>query len=91
VIAYSPLGRGHVLKDEKIIEIARKHNKTPAQVCLRWLYEKGIASIPKASSVKRLKENIDILDFSLGKDAEKIDALNRNFRFVNPSFSDFDY
>jgi len=91
VIAYSPLGRGHVLKDEKIIEIARKHNKTPAQVCLRWLYEKGIASIPKASSVKRLKENIDIFDFSLGKDAEKIDALNRNFRFVNPSFSDFDY
>jgi diketogulonate reductase-like aldo/keto reductase len=91
VIAYSPLGRGNLLKDEKIVEISKKHGRTPAQVCLRWLYEKGIASIPKASSAKKLKENIRIFDFRLGKDAEKIDGLNRNFRFVNPDFSDFDY
>ena len=91
VIAYSPLGRGNLLKDQKIAEVAEKHGKTPAQVCLRWLYEKGIASIPKASSPKRLKENIEIFDFKLGKDMDKIDRLNRNFRFVNPDFSDFDY
>jgi len=91
VIAYSPLGRGNLLKDERIVEIAEKHDKTAAQVCLRWLYEKGVASIPKASSAKRLKENIEIFDFKLEKDVEKIDRLNRNFRFVNPDFSDFDY
>ncbi|MBU5687906.1 MAG: aldo/keto reductase [Candidatus Aenigmarchaeota archaeon] len=92
IIAYSPLGRGNILKDDVLVRIARKHNKTTAQVCLRWLYQKGIAAIPKSSSVERLKENIDIFDFSLDqKDVKEIDGLNRNIRFVNPVFSDFDY
>lgn len=92
MIAYSPLGRGKILSDSILAEIANKHNKTPAQVCLRWLCQKGISSIPKTSSIERLKENIDIFDFSLDdSDIRKIDSLNKNMRFVNPDFAEFNY
>lgn len=92
VIAYSPLGRGRVLNDDVLINIGNKYKKTSSQVCLRWLYQKGIAAIPKSSSVERLEKNIDIFDFSLDeKDVKEIDGLNKNMRFVSPSFADFDY
>ncbi len=91
VIAYSPLGRGNLLNDQVINKIALKHKKTPAQICLRWLFEKGVASIPKASSIERLKENLNIFDFELKDDVRVIDSLNKNQRFVNPVFSDFEY
>jgi len=92
IIAYSPLGRGKLLNDQSIARIAQECKKTPAQVCLRWLYQHEIASIPKSSSAEKLKENIDIFDFELKKDQMKrIDELNKGMRFVNPEFSDFDY
>ena len=63
--AWSPLGRGALLSDERIGELAAKYNRTPAQVLLRFLLDRGIPVIPKASSVARMKENMEVMDFGL--------------------------
>jgi len=79
VTAYSPLGRGRVLQDPVVREIAKKHARTPAQVCLRWALQKGAVVIPKASSVEHLRENLRIFDWELSeRDMRMLDALNRN-------------
>lgn len=65
VQAWSPLGRARVLKDERVAAIAQKHGKTPAQILLRFLLDRDIAVIPKASSIERMKQNLDVFDFHL--------------------------
>ena len=59
--------------------------RSSAQVLLRWGLQRGTAVIPKTSQLERLRENIDVFDFSLS-DAEMnaISALNRNRRFNDP-------
>ncbi|XP_051160756.1 aldo-keto reductase family 1 member B1 isoform X2 [Leptopilina boulardi] len=87
VTAYSPLGsRGlatlfgkieivpNLLLDPTIHEIATKHNKTPAQIALRFILEKNISVIPKSRNTERIYENIDIFDFEL--DSEDVIELN---------------
>jgi len=71
--SWSPLGRGGALSDPLIIEIARKHQKTPAQIIIRWHIDNGLAVIPKSSSRARQAENLDVFDFSL--DAEDMHAI----------------
>ena len=80
VEAYSPLGHGSLpeLVEESILKkIAKAHNKTAAQVALRFIVQKGIPIIPKSSHSERIEQNFDILDFSLTeeeiKDIEKLD------------------
>jgi 2,5-diketo-D-gluconate reductase A len=81
VEAWSPLGRGNVLGDPTIDDIARRYGMTPAQVVLRWHIERGDIVFPKSVSQARIRENIDIFDFELaGADVEAISALNRNQR-----------
>lgn len=77
--AWSPLGRAsNVINDEKITEIADKHNKTIPQVILKWHIQNGVVPIPKSTSVARQFQNIDIFDFYLDSDdLEKIDMLTR--------------
>jgi diketogulonate reductase-like aldo/keto reductase len=58
--ACCPLARGKVLKDPTFNEIARKYGKSPAQVSLRWLLQKGAIVIPKSSSREQLRENMDL-------------------------------
>lgn len=59
-------------------DLAKKHNKTVAQILLRHLIQKGVAAIPKSSNAKRLRENIQIFDFVLdGDDVKRLDALDR--------------
>jgi 2,5-diketo-D-gluconate reductase A len=81
VEAWSPLGRGSVLADPTIDDIARRYDKTPAQVVLRWHIESGSIIFPKSVSASRIRENADIFDFELATDdVEAISALNRNQR-----------
>jgi 2,5-diketo-D-gluconate reductase A len=81
VEAWSPLGRGNVLSDPTIDDIARRYGKTPAQVVLRWHIERGDVVFPKSVTAARIRENIDIFDFELaGGDVEAISALNRDQR-----------
>ena len=68
VQAWSPLGRARVIKDESVALLAEKYRRTPAQILLRFLVQQDIAVIPKASSVERMKENMDIFDFEIEED-----------------------
>lgn len=63
--AWSPLGRAKVLQDDRITALAEKYGKSNAQVLLRFLNQRGIPVIPKASSMERMKANLDIFDFEL--------------------------
>ena len=66
--AWSPLGRGRVLNDSRVTAIAEKYGVTNARVLLRYLLQRGIPVIPKASSAERMKENLDIFGFELTED-----------------------
>ncbi|GAK48652.1 glyoxal reductase [Secundilactobacillus oryzae JCM 18671] len=82
--AWSPLGRGVVLDNPMIKKIAAHHDKTIAQVILRWQIQQGVAIIPKSKTPERIKENIDIFDFELAEDEMgMIDLLNKNQRTGN--------
>ena len=74
--AWSPIGRGNsqLLNEPILIEIAKKYNKTVAQVILRWHIEKGNIVFPKSSNPKHIKENFEIFDFKLTH--EEIDKIN---------------
>lgn len=75
VEAWSPLIKGD-LQLPLLLELAAKYGKTPAQLVLRWSIQHGFLPLPKASSVERMKENMDIFDFEIsGDDIEAMKAL----------------
>ena len=79
--AWSPLGRGQVLKDPVILALAAEHDRTPAQIILRWHLQLGNIAIPKASSSGRIRENFEVFDFELTPlDMSEIGGLERGFR-----------
>ncbi|MEV7451135.1 aldo/keto reductase, partial [Streptomyces nigra] len=80
--AWSPLGSGKgLLEVPAIVAIAQKHGRTPAQVVLRWHLQIGNVVIPKSVTPSRIKENIDVFDFSLDdEDLAAISALNEDRR-----------
>ena len=72
---------GAVLEDEVITGIARVHDKTPAQIVLRWHVQHDLIVIPKSKTPERIAENIKIFDFELSDDDMRaIDGLNRDHR-----------
>jgi len=78
--AYSPLTRGKRLKDERLVEIAGKYGKSPAQVILRWDLQHGVVPIPKAYREDHQRQNLDIFDFALDDiDMGTLDGLNEQF------------
>ncbi|KAG8196598.1 hypothetical protein JTE90_014159 [Oedothorax gibbosus] len=90
VQAYSSFGSRsgckELMSDPTVIKIAQYHNKTSAQVLLRWAIEHGLSVIPKTCNLERLKENMDIFDFSLtSEQLQKLDNLDRQTHFCwNP-------
>ncbi len=89
--AWSPLMQGNFLSVPTIHKIAEKYNKTPAQIILRWDIQHNVVTIPKSVHEDRIKENSEIFDFELDEeDINKIDALNKNYRFgPNPDKFNF--
>jgi len=82
--AWAPLGQGNkaLLENPELKKIANNHNKTVAQVILRWHLQRGIIIIPKSSKPKRIKENIQLFDFELSiEEMEKINQLNTGKRY----------
>ncbi|MDX6454777.1 MAG: hypothetical protein QOD48_884 [Gaiellaceae bacterium] len=76
--AYSPLGTGRHLSSDTVARIARRHERTPAQVLLRWCIERGIPVIPKSTHRERIAENAQLFDFRLSdQDIAELDALDR--------------
>ena len=82
--AWSPLGRRAVLGDPMIAKIGQHHDKTVAQVILRWELQHGILPIPKSQHAERIAENAQVFDFTLSTDEmSMIDLLNKYQRTGN--------
>lgn len=90
--AWSPIGgitfypgwgdqRVSVMDDPLLQQLAREHDKTAAQVMLRWHLEQGRSAIPKSTNSGRIAQNFDIFNFTLADDElARIDALDRGVR-----------
>lgn len=65
VQAWSPIGRGRVLNDELVAELAAKYGVTGGQVCLRFCVQEGVMPLPKASTPERMRENLRSLEFEI--------------------------
>lgn len=90
VTAYSPFGQSSELNNQLLVEISKKHDKTPAQIILRWLFQRNIISIPKSSNPNRIESNSQIFDFELSNsEVEEITNLGDKKRYINPPFSEF--
>ena len=93
VESYSPVARMHdkLIKNETLVSIADRHQKSVPQVIFRWDLQHEIVAIPKSSSLVRLKENISIFDFVLSdQEMDLIDLLNIDFRVrYDPDNCDF--
>lgn len=72
--AWSPLGQGQLLEDVTVRAIAAKHQRSPAQIILRWHLDNGFIVIPKSVTPARIRENFAVFDFHL--DADDIHQLN---------------
>ncbi|MGC0413748.1 2,5-diketo-D-gluconate reductase A [Streptomyces sp. SAI-195] len=79
--AWSPLAQGAVLKDEAITTAADRHGKSPAQVVLRWHLQLGNIVIPKSVTPARIRQNLDVFDFTLtAEEMTAIAGLDRDLR-----------
>ena len=77
--AYSPLTRGNKLNYPIIAEVARKYDKTPAQILIRWSLQHDVIVIPKSIHKDRIRENSQVFDFQLEpEDMKTLDSLNDN-------------
>ncbi|XP_051050751.1 aldo-keto reductase family 1 member C15 isoform X1 [Phodopus roborovskii] len=93
LVAYSALGSHrdpnwidsdspYLLEEPILKTVAKKHNRTPGQVALRYLLQRGIVVLAKSFNEKRIRENFQVFDFKLTpEDMKVIDSLNRNFRY----------
>ena len=80
--AWSPLGQGgDLLKNDTLVALAKKHDKSPAQVVLRWHVQLGHIVIPKSATPERIRSNIDVFGFQLSDEdmaaIAKLDAGKR--------------
>ncbi|XP_058388827.1 aldo-keto reductase family 1 member C15-like isoform X1 [Diceros bicornis minor] len=99
VVAYSALGSHrdpkwvekdspYLLEDPILNAIAKKHNRSPGQVALRYQLQRGVVVLAKSFNEKRIKENFQVFDFELtAEDMKAIDGLNRNFRYAKILFA----
>jgi len=77
--AWAPFGEGrnNMFKNEVLVDIGKKYNKSSAQVILRWLIQRGVIVACKSVHAERMKENFDVFDFELSlEDMEEIKKLN---------------
>jgi len=92
-MAWAPLGQGrnNLFADPVLTEIGAQYGKTPAQVALRWLTQRGIVAIPKSTHRERMEQNLDIFDFNLTPvDNQRIAEMNLTddgtVNFNDPNF-----
>jgi len=87
--SWSPLAQGDLLVNETISAVASRHERTPAQVILRWHLQLGNVVIPKSATPKRIRENFELFDFELSdEDMTEIAALDVGQR-IGPEPSTF--
>jgi 2,5-diketo-D-gluconate reductase B len=86
---YSPLAQGQVVEQPVLLEIARRHGASPAQIALAWLLsQEGVAAIPKAARPDSQRANLAAADIRLDDaDRTAIAALPKDQRFIKPAFA----
>ena len=96
IMAWAPLAQGDpdLLTNPILTALAERYNKTVQQVALRYLVQRGIIAIPKSTHIERMKQNLDVFDFSLTpEDMESIRPLDKpaDFRWShrNPELVKF--
>ncbi len=89
--AWSPMMQGNIFSVPTFIELAKKYNKSVAQIVLRWNLQKGVVTIPKSVNKDRIQANAAIFDFELStEDMTYLDSLDRGKRF-GPDPDTFDF
>jgi len=79
VEAYSPLTKGHKLRDPDLIRLGNNYGKSPAQILIRWALQHQLIVLPKSSNEQRIKENADVFDFEISdEDMAYLDGLDEN-------------
>jgi len=91
--AWSPLAQGLLLAEPVVLDIAARHERTPAQVVLRWHLQRGDVVFPKTVTPARMRENLVVFDFGLdGEDLAALDALDRGAEGrIGPDPDTFDF
>uniref|UniRef100_A0A1A8N6S2 NADP-dependent oxidoreductase domain-containing protein n=2 Tax=Nothobranchius TaxID=28779 RepID=A0A1A8N6S2_9TELE len=80
--AYSSLGKGELVSEPVIQEVAKSAERSPAQVLLRWAVQQGVPVLPKSSDPVRIQQNAEVFDFSLSQaDMDRLTALDRGHRY----------
>lgn len=89
VQAWSPLARGAMEEHPLIQSLAQKYGKSNAQICLRFLYQKGIMPIVKSADRNRMQENMDIFDFEMKReDIQMLECMPQStWQGEHPDFS----
>lgn len=78
--AYSPLTRAKRLTDERLIQLANKYGKSPAQLLIRWNLQQGTVPIPKANQKHHLEENLNVFNFEIeDEDIARLNNLNERY------------
>lgn len=83
--AWAPLGKGKMLNNETLINIAQKYNKSVAQCCLKWCLQNEVIPLPKSENEERMKQNLDLFDFEISE--EDMNIIN-NMEFFAGSNMD---
>ncbi|MBT3602077.1 MAG: aldo/keto reductase [Candidatus Latescibacteria bacterium] len=84
VTAYCPIARGDVITDPIFQNIAQTHGKTPTQVTLRWLLQKGIVAIPKSGNPDRQRENFEVFGWELNtEEMAQINTIEKQNRLLD--------
>lgn len=74
--AWAPLGKGKMLNNEKLSRLAKKYNKSVAQICLKWCLQNNVIPLPKSQNSERMKQNLDIFDFEISvEDMNEVDNI----------------
>ena len=66
--AYSPLGTGRIFDVPEMQTLAKKYNRSIAQICIRWSLQRGYLPLPKSVTPARIQENLHVFDFELSED-----------------------
>lgn len=75
------------MENPTVVAIAQRIGKTPAQVLLKWILERGVSAIPKSTNAGRLRQNLDVYDFVLTADDQtKLRGLDSGIRVCDFSF-----
>ena len=79
--AYSPLTHGYKLKDQKLVKIARRYNKSTAQILIRWGLQHNLIVLPKSEKKARITENSLVFDFEISEhDMKTLDGFDEGLR-----------